>query len=234
VPFGWGPKDKPEPPDASALDAFERALPADPGSSGPVAWTDRDTRALLGRDLPLFTVFMAERVRSSVGGGLLRFLTPDTHPSLTGWNARNGWRSDWPSAPSSVAFASDWLGRLYLLSTDKQTRNGEPVVLVLDHATAAIEPVDVTFGEFLGKGLAGNPRVALDADRLDEWVASGGQVPPPDQCVAPKMPLFLGGSDAIGDLSMTFLVVVVSFAGQAWEQVRNLPPGTRISGVKMG
>jgi len=233
VPFGWRNKDDAERPDTAPLDAFDRALPPDPGSSGPARWTDKDTRSLLGRDLPLFTIFMAERARASVGGGLFRFLLPDARPYLTGWNAGNGWRADWPSAPAAVAFASDWTGRLYLLSTGKQVRNSEPIVLVLDPATAEIESVDMTFGEFLGRGLATNPRHVLEADRLDAWVAAGGEVPPPGQCVAPKVPLFLGGSDDVGDLSMTSLVVLVSFCGQMWEQVKDLPPGTRISGVRL-
>jgi len=53
------------------------------------------------------------------------------------------------------------------------------------------------------------------------------------ECVAPRTPLVLGGSEEIPDLEITPLVVAVSFGGQIWEQVKNLPAGTRISGVSM-
>jgi hypothetical protein len=63
----------------SVLETFEKAMPADPHSAGPaIGWSEEMTLALLKRNLPLFTVFLAERARSSVGGGALRFLLPDT------------------------------------------------------------------------------------------------------------------------------------------------------------
>ena len=51
-----------------------------------------------------------------------------------------------------------------------------------------------------------------------------------DQVVAPKQPLILGGSDEIAEMELSPLVVAVSFGGQIWEQVKDLPPGTRIGG----
>ena len=104
MPF-WGNMKEPAPVDTTSLDAFARALPGDAGSVGPVAgWTDKRTRDLLGRDLPLFTAFLSGPARSSVGGGALRFLLPETDPSLVEWNDRGGWRSDWPSVKPAIAF----------------------------------------------------------------------------------------------------------------------------------
>lgn len=234
MPFGWGNRDKAAPPDTGLLDAFDRALPPDAASTGPASgWTDKDTRSLLGRDLPLFTVFMAERARSSVGNGVLRFLLPNTEPSLIGWNDRQGWRSDWPSVEAGTAFASDWRGGIYLLGKNKKIRDGEPPVVFLDPAAAEVVVLDCTFGEFLGEVMAADWPNLLEADRLDAWRAAGGETPSPDQCVSPKIPLFLGGSTEIADLEVGSLVIAVSLAGQMWERVRNLPPGTPISGVSL-
>lgn len=232
MPFGWGNKDKPVVTDPGPLDAFEAALPPDPGSVGPVSgWSDKDTRSLLGSDVPLFTLFMAERVRSSVGGGLLRFLLPRSQPSITEWNKPGGWRSDWPSVPPGVVFASDWTGRLYLFSGSRPLPNGEPSIALLDPATAEAEPLDLTLGEFLGNALARSWCDLLGADRLDAWRATGGLAPAANQCVSPKVPLFLGGSTEVGDLEVSPLVVAVSLAGQMWQQVKDLPAGAPISGI---
>lgn len=70
-------------------------------------------------------------------------------------------------------------------------------------------------------------------ERLTEWQASGGEMPLPDQCVVPRVSPFLGGSDAIGDCEVISLMVAVSLAGQIWEQVKDLPPGTKITGVRV-
>lgn len=154
MPFGWGNKGSAV-PDITLLDAFERALPPDPDAAGPIGtWTDRDTKGLLGLDLPLFTAFMRERARSSVGGGVLRFLLPDSRPSLLGWNARNGWHSDWPSLPSGVVFASDWMGNLFLMSPKRKGPGGQPSVVMLAPATSEVVDLEVGFGEFLGELMA--------------------------------------------------------------------------------
>jgi hypothetical protein len=177
---------------------------------------------------------MADRARSSVGNGILRLLMPHTRPSLIDWNGRHGWRSDWPSAEPGIAFASDWTGRLYLLATNKKIRNGEPPVVLLNPAAAEVAVLDYTFAEFLGEAIAADWRKLLEVDRLDEWRVAGGRTPSPDECIAPNVPLFLGGSTKIADLEVSSLVVAVSMAGQMWEQVKHLPPGTPISGVSLG
>ena len=235
MPFGWGKKhEQSAQPDMSVLDTFERAMPADAHSAGPaVGWSEEKTFELLQRPLPLFTVFLAERARSSVGGGVLRFLLPETEPSLTTWNGPDGWRSDWPSLPPAVAFASDWMGRLYLLASREQLRHGEPPVAILAPTTGEFELLDYTFGEFLAEALAADWEELLDVQRLAEWRVAGGQVPEFDQCVAPKTPMMLGGSDEIDALEITSLVVAVSIGGQIWEQIKDLPEGTAITGISM-
>lgn len=234
MPFGWGKKSESATADTSGLDAFERALPGDPGSIGPATgWTEKQTRDLLGRDLPLFTAFMSERARSSVGGGVLRILLPQTEPSLVGWNGRDGWRSDWPSIQPGVVFATDWMGRLFLLLPKVKGKDGELGLGLLVPTTGEMIVLEYSFGEFLGDALASDWRNLLEADRLDEWRAAGNDVPGFDQVVAPKQPVILGGSDEIAEIELFPLVVAVSFGGQIWEQVKDLPSDTPITGVSI-
>lgn len=234
MPFGWGKKGEPAALDTTALDAFGRALPGDPGSTGPAqGWTEKNTHDLLGRDLPLFTEFIAGRAKSSVGGGALRFLLPATHPSLVAWNARSGWHSDWPSTQPGVVFATDWIGRLFLLLPRVKGKGGEPGLGLLVPMTGESILLDYSFGEFLGEALVNEWRDLLEIARLEEWNAAGNATPRFDEVVAPKQPLVLGGSDDISEMEITPLVVAVSFGGQIWEQVKDLPPGTSISGVSI-
>ena len=233
MPFGWRKKDEPVKLDTGELDAFDRALPGDAGSIGPaVGWTEKDTRVLLGRDLPMFTAFVAGHARSSVAGGAMRFLLPSTNPSLVSWNSRGGWHADWPSVEPSVAFATDWMGRLFLLLPRSNGKGGGPALGLLETSTGELTVFDYAFAEILA-ALAGDWRGLLAADRLDEWRAAGNAAPTFDQVVAPKQPLFLGGSEEISEMELTPLVVAVSFGGQMWEQVKDLPPGTKISGVSI-
>jgi hypothetical protein len=112
-------------------------------------------------------------------------------------------------------------------------KNGEPALGLLAPTTGESIVLDYSFGEFLGEALTKDWRTLLDADRLDEWRAAGNGVPRFDQVVTPKQPLILGGSDEISEMQLSSLVVAVSFGGQIWEQVKDLPPGTAIKGVSI-
>ncbi len=169
----------------------------------------------------------------SAGGGALRFLRPQTHPSLVSWNARGGWRSDWQSVQPGVVFATDWMGRLFLLLAKVQRSDGETAIGLLVPSTGESIVLDYSFGVFLGEALTTDWRNLLEADRLDEWRAAGNSAPHFDQVVEPKRRLFLGGSDEICEVEISPLVVAVSLCGQMWAKVKDLPPGTPITGVSI-
>jgi hypothetical protein len=227
MPFGFGRKAA-MPIDTSLLDAFVAALPPDAGTSGPAPkWTERDTTQLAGRDIPLYTLFMNTSARQTFSGGLLRFLLPQTSPSITAWNSLDGWHSDWPSVADGGVFATDWLGRLYLFAPDKPKRD-EPSVVRFDPATARRDVFNATFGEFFGDAMPRLWRQLLSYDFLESWRAAGRVVPAADACVCPRVSLALGGSTDLANLEVSSLVVWVSLEGQIFEQVKHLPPGTTI------
>lgn len=231
MPF-WDRKPAP-PADVDAIARFASAISPDPSLYAPNPWSDGETRKLLGVDDPTFSAFVAQYGGRSFGGGLLRFLPTDGNLGLHAWNGRNGWRGDWTSMPRSAAFASDWRGNLFVFDPDRVTTS-ERAVAVLTIGTGAYEALNVSFAEFIGTVMPKTWRDDLGQASLTAWLDAGGLVPTADQCVGQKVPLILGGSDDAANLETLSLEVWVSFAGQIYEQVKNLPPGARITGLKIG
>ena len=60
-----------------------------------------------------------------------------------------------------------------------------------------------------------------------------GSVPPAGQILSWRKPPVLGGSYTVENLESTDIEVHFSILGQIWQQVSNLPPGTRIGNVTM-
>jgi T6SS immunity protein Tdi1, C-terminal len=220
------------PADLGALASFASAITPDPTLQAPSAWDDGQTRKLLGVDDPTFTAFASQFAGRSFGGGLLRFQPTDGDLGLFAWNARNGWRDDWPSMPRSIAFASDWRGNVFVVDPDRMP-SGERSVARLTIGTGEYEKLNISFGEFIGTVMPKEWRDLLGSSLFTAWLASGGVVPTDEQCVAHKVPLILGGSDDVSNLEVLSLRVWVSFAGQIYEQAKDLPPGTKITGFKI-
>jgi hypothetical protein len=221
------------PPDLDAIARFAMAIPPDPTLSVPVAWSDGETRKLLGGDNATFTAFVSEYAGRSFGAGLLRVQPTDGDLGLLAWNGRNGWRDDWSSIPRGAAFASDWRGNLFMFDPDRLP-TGERPVATLSIGTGEYENLNISFGEFIGEVMPKMWGDYLGQAMFASWIAAGGVVPTSEQCVGHKVPLILGGSDEPSNLEVLFLRVWVSFAGQIYEQAKNLPPGTKITGFKIG
>lgn len=60
--------------------------------------------------------------------------------------------------------------------------------------------------------------------------ATAGLEPGPEQVLSFRVPPVIGGELAVENLEVTDFVVAVNMAGQIHEQIRDLPPGTPISG----
>ena len=220
------------PPDGSAVERFRAAYSADPGAVGPSAWSAADTVALLGSEPEAFTDFVATAARSSFEDGLLRCLLPGGHPGLIDWNGPGGWRADWPDVPRLVAWAYDWVGRLWCLDLDRRVR-GEPMVVRFEPGQVQWNDTRMRFAEFIGKELIDGREDLLSEAYYRDWRAQGGAAPKPDQCVGFRHPLFLGGEDDIPNLEVADLMVYVSITGQLATQVADLPPGTPIDSIKL-
>lgn len=229
MPFGLGGKGAAA-ADADAIVArFLAALPPDHGAirAGAGVWRAADTKQLLGRGDPVFTALMGV-AQTSHGGGLLRFFLPGTKPSLVEWNGRYGWHGSWPSKPKAIAFASDWLGNLFLLDPNRAP-SGLRRVALLDLATGAYD-VFGDLAEFLAS-LPDNWERILFKRTFDEYLAAGGRRPNIRECVEYAIPPGVRGRRRnLRNMKIHGLEVVVSRAGQQRDKYGAIPPGLRPPG----
>ena len=70
-------------------------------------------------------------------------------------------------------------------------------------------------------------------DGLVDAALRGGVAPGPDQVLAFTVPPVIGGELAPENVTALDLVVALSISGQLHRQVKDLPPGTPISGVTL-
>jgi hypothetical protein len=209
-------------PLSGALARFAAALPPD----GPPAftdWTAGDTAALVGREIPDYTLFQRTAGRPSFGGGVLRFVG-SCGLEAAEWNGLDGWRTSWPGQKDLVVFAYDWLGRQYAFDA-RRSDGDEPLVTMLDPADGAILESRFTFRALL-ESLAGPLGESLLSKKLfAEWRAAGGATPGPRQCVGFKHPLTLGGKPTVDNLEMGDMEVYLWTQWQIHQQLART--GTR-------
>jgi hypothetical protein len=216
----------------NALDSFRRAYTPDPQSSAALGWSAGDTRALLGSEPRDFTEFVTRVARDSYGNGLFRCLLPNGQPSLVDWNQPGGWRTDWADLPRLIVWATDWLGRMWCFDLDHKVK-GEPSMVRVEPGMGTWSEMDMKFGDFIGRELGKYREDLLSEEFYRDWLAAGGAVPRPDQCVGYRIPPMLGGEDDVPNLEISDLMVYVSLTGQLGTQTADLEPGTRIDSVTL-
>jgi hypothetical protein len=136
-----------------------------------------------------------------------------------------------PELPDVVlCFASDWLGRQFALAAGAAP-DGRPGVVLIDLHSDAVLKTHHDLDRFHDDLLASDPEPVLALELYGRWRGSGGAVPAPDQCVDYTIPVYLGGADDLSNMAIADMVVTWDIGGQLLRQVRNLPPGTRISGI---
>jgi hypothetical protein len=128
-------------------------------------------------------------------------------------------------------FAYDWLGRQIAFDL-KRAIDREPAISILEPGTGQLLETPEGFLGFLNRELVEYADAALATGFFEAWRTKGGAAPGPKQCIGYKQPLFMGGVDEVTNLELSDLSVYISTCGQFYEQVRKLPPGTRIAGVR--
>ncbi|MCD9189198.1 MAG: DUF1851 domain-containing protein [Pyrinomonadaceae bacterium] len=162
--------------------------------------------------------FLTQTARSSYSGGLIRFLLPQTNPSLLIWNAPNGWISDWEKWGRKFVFAYDWLGRQISLDFTR-VENNEPLVTILEPGTGEMLEVPENFEGFLERELIDYSDAALASNFFNEW-KNKEKIPLEfNKCVGYKTPLFLGGQDTLENLEVSDIEVYVSLCGQLYSGI---------------
>jgi hypothetical protein len=200
--------------------AFRLTPPDQP--SGPV-WRDgRLTRAAGYLDL-------AERYAGrTFDDGLYRLHDADGGPRALALV-----EAAFPELAGRVCpFGSDWYGRQVAVDAGR-VEAGQPLLIILDVADGEAVEVPYPFAAFHDEILVQHPDEILARDRFRRWSAANPAALPlrPDQCVAPRVPYFLGGSDALEDLELIDLEVHWSLCGQLRLGTRGLADGTPITGT---
>ena len=132
-----------------------------------------------------------------------------------------------------LCFASDWLGRQFAVAAEAASAAGGRGVVLIDLHSDEVLELAGDLGQFHDELLAERPDAILALDLLANWQAGGGEIPRPSECVDFKVPLYLGGSRAPANMAILDLEVTWGVAAQLLRQVRRLPPGTRISDVRI-
>lgn len=70
-------------------------------------------------------------------------------------------------------------------------RNSDPMIVRLEPRQASWSDTDMRFSELIGKELIEGREDLLSEDYYRDWLAQGGGVPRPDQCIGYKVRYFL-------------------------------------------
>jgi hypothetical protein len=132
---------------------------------------------------------------------------------------------DWawlPGIESMIPLATSAFGDVFL--------EGEDAVWFLDTIEGKLtrEWEDTTSLQEALNTADGQARFLLDG--LAEAAYARGVRPDPEQVLSFKIAPVLGGAFKPDNIEVTDLVVSLSISGQLHRQVKDLPPGTRISG----
>ncbi|WP_149135103.1 T6SS immunity protein Tdi1 domain-containing protein [Cupriavidus campinensis] len=129
-------------------------------------------------------------------------------------------------------FATDWLGRVFATNTDRMD-GGDPTVLMFEPGTGEALEIPETVANFHDRELIEYKEAALAVSFYDAWFSNGGTPPGAGQCIGYKVPLFLGGTDEVGNLEVAAFDVYWTIAAALLTEIRALPIGTRISSVEI-
>lgn len=127
-----------------------------------------------------------------------------------------------------LPFGYDWLGRQYAVV------NGiDNVLLMFDPSTIECYQISGNVVDFHNTDLVTDREETVSESSfngaLEKIKASELYV---DQCIGYKVPLFLGGSDDASNYEISDMRVYWDIQYQIFEQIKNLPPGTKIDAIK--
>lgn len=179
---------------------------------------------ILRPDIPELREFFAKFGGASFQDGLYRVIHP---AELDEWQERIC--SAFPEFQGRIAcFGFDWLGTTFAIDAGR-LEDGQNGVVMFEPGTGEALEIPANLVSFHDSGLLEFEEAALAISFYEKWRASGGSAPNYDQCIGYKKPLFLGGSDEVGNLEPSDLDVYWHITGQLIRKTKGLPPGTPIN-----
>lgn len=188
-----------------------------------LVWRDDRLRAAAG-----YLELAARFARCSFENGIYRLHDARTGPRAQEWVAES-----FPGfASRACPFGYDWLGRQFAVDSGRR-EGGEPLVLLFEPGTGEALEMPFSFAAF-HEQLDELREPALAGSFFASWAKVNPGLLPLDvtRCVGYKVPLFLGGKDAVENLEVIDLEVYWSMSGQLRAGTQVLPPGTSIGQVR--
>jgi T6SS immunity protein Tdi1, C-terminal len=206
------------------FDQFAATFRLDTADTGTELWDDPRLTAADG-----YSEFARRFAGRSFNLGLYR-----VHDTESGPRSADLLREAFPAfASRACPFGYDWLGRQFAVDADRR-EEGQPLVLLLEPGTGQALEIPLPFRAFHDQ-LGELREAALAAPFFAEW-SEKNQTSVPlkrDVCVGYRVPLFLGGTDAVQNLEVVDFGVYWSLAADLLVSTRDQPPGTRITGVSI-
>lgn len=205
------------------FDRFAATFRLDPpGQSAGSPWADRRLLSVAG-----YREMSSSFAGCSFEGGVYR-----VHDEATGPRAQDWVTEAFPQfAARACPFGYDWLGRQFAVDSGR-AEGGEPLVLLFEPGTGEVLEIPFSFARF-HEQLDELREPALAGSFFASWARVNPELLPLDsqQCVGYRVPLFLGGMDALDNLEVVDLEVYWSVSAQLRKGARVLPPGASIGKV---
>jgi len=137
-------------------------------------------------------------------------------------------------AETSLPFGYDWLGRQFVMDLSRVV-GGEPQVLLLEPGTGDALEIPSSFLELHDHELVDYSDAALASSFFESWASIHRDSLPlaRQQCVAYRVPLFLGGDDTLDNLELSDLEVYWTLCGQLRKGIQGTDPGTSVRDVRL-
>jgi hypothetical protein len=113
----------------------------------------------------------------------------------------------------------------------KDVRDGSVFLLIVE--SAELRPIASDLAEF--KTLLTDKEFVMDYFAVEAVAAleQSGLKLEPNEIYSLKLPAVLGGKHSLDNVTKTPILVHFSLRGQIHRQIRDLPPGTKITGIEI-
>lgn len=120
------------------------------------------------------------------------------------------------AAGKFTVFGVDWMGRLFATDTTELDQGGSATVVCFDLAEPSSFTTDANFDDFHNHVAVERMNELLNMNQYREWIES--RPPPSDgkQCVGYKVPLFLGGEDAVSNMDLSDRAVYLKLLAELY------------------
>lgn len=140
-----------------------------------------------------FRDFVLQLGGKTFGNGLFRSFSKENLEAWTG-NVNEAY----PEFEGKfILFGYDWLGRCFGIDLRKKSRGN---VLMFEIGAAEIFEIPCSFLEFLNEEIPEYSDECLAEEYFHQWTESSGKTLEYGRCAGYRIPLFLGGEDALDNL----------------------------------